>query len=32
MDAIEMPNSAEGYDKIYIVRDENVEELIIEIF
>jgi RNA polymerase-binding transcription factor DksA len=31
MDAIEMPNIAEGYDKIFIVRDEKVEELITEI-
>lgn len=31
MDAIEMPNIAEGYDKIYIVRDGEIEELITEI-
>lgn len=31
MNEIEMPNIAEGYDKIYIVCDEKVEELITEI-
>ena len=31
MAAIEMPNIAEGYNKIFIVRDEIVEELIAEI-